>query len=131
MIALDTSYLLDYLDGVEAARAYLADNRDAPFHAPGLSLFEVYSGAARSGGHEALSRAADSLEWVEPLPLTDAAAREAAMVEAELLDDGERINLGDVLIAGICRHQGRGLRAGRRTRRDPVLNGRRVGRLPG
>ncbi|WP_311172536.1 hypothetical protein [Halobellus ordinarius] len=32
--------------------------------------------------------------------------REAAMVEAELLDSGERINLGDTLIAGVCRHHG-------------------------
>ncbi len=28
------------------------------------------------------------------------------MVEAELLDSGERINLGDTLIAGVCRHHG-------------------------
>ncbi|MFC7080616.1 PIN domain-containing protein [Halorussus caseinilyticus] len=48
----------------------------------------------------------NGLDWVEPLPMTDATAREAALVEAELLDTGNRINLGDVLIAGICRHNG-------------------------
>jgi len=29
-----------------------------------------------------------------------------SLVEAELLDAGNRINLGDVLIAGVCRHHG-------------------------
>ena len=38
--------------------------------------------------------------------MEDAAAKEAALIEAELLDAGERVNLGDTLIAGVCRHNG-------------------------
>ena len=49
MIALDTSYLLDYLDGVEDARDFLAEHADRPFFAPSLVLFEVYRGGARAG----------------------------------------------------------------------------------
>lgn len=41
--------------------------------------------------------------------MTEAAAREAALVEAELLDTGHPINLGDVLVAGVCRHHGTGI----------------------
>lgn len=106
MIALDTSFLLDYLDGVDSAAAYLDRRRDRPFFAPSLALFEVYRGAARSSGPEGIEQAATALEWVDPLPLDEPAVREAALVEAELLDAGERINLGETLIAGVCRHHG-------------------------
>lgn len=106
MIAFDTSFLLDYLDGVEATAEYLADHEEKPFFAPSLALFEAYRGAARTGGREQIERVVSALDWAEPLPLGDAAAQEAALIEAELLDAGERVNLGDTLIAGVCRHNG-------------------------
>lgn len=106
MIAFDTSFLLDYLDGVEATVEYLADHEEKPFFAPSLALFEAYRGAARTGGREQIERVVSALDWAEPLPLGDAAAQEAALIEAELLDAGERVNLGDTLIAGVCRHNG-------------------------
>lgn len=106
MIALDTSFLLDYLDGVDAAAKYLYAHEGAPFHAPSLSLFEVYRWAARSGGAEQIERVTSALGWVDPLPVDDAAVREATLVEAELHDAGAPINLGDVLIAGVCRQHG-------------------------
>lgn len=106
MIAFDTSFLLDYLDGEPAAADYLDEHEQKPFFAPTLALFEVYRGAARTGGREHVDRAVSSLDWVEPLPLDDPAAREAALIEAELLDAGEPVNLGDTLIAGVCRHRG-------------------------
>lgn len=37
--------------------------------------------------------------------MTEAAVREAALVEADCLDAGDRVNLGDVLVAGVCRHR--------------------------
>lgn len=106
MIAFDTTFLLDYLDGESDAKEFLEEREDKPFFAPALSLFEVYRGAARTGGRETVEQVASALNWAEPLHLTDATAREAALVEAELLDDGNRINLGDVLVAGVCRHNG-------------------------
>lgn len=106
MIALDTTFLLDYLDGVDDAAAYLEDHEDKPFFAPSLALFEVYRGAARTGGADQVERVESALDWVEPLPLDAPAAREAALVEAELLAAGDPVNLGDALIAGVCRHNG-------------------------
>ena len=106
MKCLETSFLIDYLDGHEAAGAYLEDHPNTPFFAPALSLYEVYRGAARSGGREAVERVEDSLDWVEPLGLVRSGAREAALVEAELLDAGSPINLGDVLISGVVRDAG-------------------------
>jgi predicted nucleic acid-binding protein len=106
MIVIDTSFLLDYLDGVDATAQYLDANEDRPFFTPTLALFEVYRGAARTGGTEQVERVSAGLDWAEPLALNEPAVREAALIEAELLDDGSRINLGDTLIAGLCRHSG-------------------------
>ena len=106
MKCLETSFLIDYLDGHEAAKAYLEERPNTPFFAPSLSLYEVYRGAARSGGREAVERVEDSLDWIEPLNLDHSGAREAALVEAELLDAGSPINLGDILIAGVVRDAG-------------------------
>lgn len=106
MIALDATYLVDYLDGVDDALAFLDDRGSAPLHAPTLALYEVERGALRAGGRDALDAAVEALDWVEPLPLTASAAREAALVEHELREDGAPVNLGDALIAGICRDAG-------------------------
>lgn len=106
MIVFDTSFLLDYLDGDQATAGFLHAHEDKPFFAPSLSLFEVYRGAARTDGGDQIERVTSGLDWIESLPLTEPAAREAALIEAELLDAGKRINLGDTLIAGVCRHHG-------------------------
>lgn len=106
MIAFDTTFLLDYLDAVPATEEFLQRHESKPFFTPSLSLFEVYRGAARTGGTETVDSLTAKLDWIEPLPLTQTTAREAAVIEAELLDDGERINLKDILIAGVCRHHG-------------------------
>lgn len=106
MIAFDTTFLIDYLDGIEATVTYLDSHEEKPLLAPSLSLFEVYRGAARTGGRDQIERVAAGLDWVEPLPVTEPAVREAALVESELLAAGEPVNLGDTLIAGVCRHNG-------------------------
>lgn len=106
MIAFDATFLVDYLTGEDETKAFLDTYGDKPLFAPALGLFEVYRGAARSGGPAQLERAVTALNWVEPLPLTEPAAQEAAIIEAELLNEGNPVNLGDVLIAGICRQAG-------------------------
>jgi len=106
MIALDTTFLLDYLDGVQATADYLDAHAEKPFVAPTLALFEVYRGGARTAGLDGVERVASGLDWVDPLPVTEPATREAAVIEAQLRDAGHPVNLGDVLIAGVCRHNG-------------------------
>lgn len=39
MIVLDTSFLLDYLDGVAATAEFLEAHSGKPFHAPSVSLW--------------------------------------------------------------------------------------------
>ncbi|WP_440765411.1 PIN domain-containing protein [Natronorubrum sp. DTA7] len=106
MIAFDTTFLVDYLDGDGATQTFLENRETKPFYAPSLALFEAYRGAATTAGPAGIERVATGLDWIDPLVLSDGAAREAAAIEAELLENGTPINLGDVLIAGVCRHNG-------------------------
>jgi tRNA(fMet)-specific endonuclease VapC len=109
MIATDTSFLIDYLDGRAEADEFVEEHRDVPFFAPTVALFEAYRGGTRTGGSEHVDRIEGALGFVRPLAFDAAVAHEAALLEAELLDAGKPINLGDVLIAATCRHHGAGL----------------------
>ena len=106
MIIFGTTFLLDYLDGEDATAEFLGDNEAKPFFAPTFALFEAYRGAAQSGDREEMERCSSALDWVEPVPFENAAAKEAALIETELRDAGEGVSLGDTLIAGLCRHHG-------------------------
>ncbi|AHF98303.1 twitching motility protein PilT [Halostagnicola larsenii XH-48] len=108
MIALDTTFLIDYLDGVTATAKFL-ERQSAPiYYAPALVLYEVYEGAALYDG-DSIEKAQTSLDWIEPLEFDHGVSREAAQINAELLEAGQPINHGDVLIAGTCRHHGAAL----------------------
>ncbi|WP_323173653.1 PIN domain-containing protein [Natrialba sp. PRR66] len=105
MIALDATFLIDYLNGVDATAAFL-DQQDAPvYYSSAIAMFEIYQGAAQHDG-DAIATAEESLDWVEPLEFDHEAAKEAARVNAEAMENGRSINIGDVLIAGICRRHG-------------------------
>lgn len=106
MIAFDASFLVDYLDGEPDTEAFIEANRGRPFFAPAPVLFELYRGGARTEGRAGVERVREALDWLEPIPFDGDAAMEAALVEADLLDAGDPVNLGDVLIAGLCRHHG-------------------------
>ena len=106
MIVFDSTFLVDYLNEEDAAAAFLEAHTGKPFFAPSLALFEAYRGAAQSAGRDGVERVTTALDWIEPLDLTEPVAREAATIEAELLEEGNPINLGDVLIAAVCRHNG-------------------------
>ena len=104
---LDSSFILDYLDGDDDGRAavesFLQANENRVFVAPAYVLFEAYAGAAYLDGRAGVDRMASDLEWIEPVPFTERHAREAAVIDAELKVDGTPINVLDVLIAGVAR----------------------------
>jgi predicted nucleic acid-binding protein len=106
--ALDTTFLVDYLaeptDG--PAGTWLAAHEDDVFATPTLCLQEVYRGATLSSGSDTVEDLATGLGWAEPLPFTEASAREAAAVEAELQAAGTPVNRMDALIAGVVRAVG-------------------------
>ncbi len=108
MKALDATFLVDYLEGVADAAAFLESDDTPIYYAPATVMYEVYEGAARYPG-SSIEKAQQSLDWVETLEFDDQAAAEAALVKSELVDHGQPINSGDVLIAGLCRRYGASL----------------------
>lgn len=71
MRCTDTSFLVDYPNGVDAVEAWLADHERQPIHAPTVALFEIYRGALRAERPGGLDEAADALDWTEPLRFTE------------------------------------------------------------
>lgn len=110
MNCLDSTFLIDLLDqdrrGHNAARSWLAANRDVPLYAPTFALWEVFRGAARLDGVEAVEPLSVELDWLEPLPLSRPAVIEAAIIEAELREQGHEISAADYPIAGTARNAG-------------------------
>lgn len=108
MIALDTSFLIDYLRGIDAAGSFLEQRGEPMYYVPAISLFEVYRDAAWSDS-ESVKEVAAGLDWAELLPFDVDATQEAAEIHAELLAAGTPINAADVMIAGVCRRHGAAL----------------------
>lgn len=102
---LDSSFVIDYWNGEPHAKTFL-DGLDAgePVWIPTLVLYELYAGALLSdSSSETITTVASDLDWADPLPFDDGAAREAADIRADLSQRGETINPVDMLIAGIAR----------------------------
>ncbi|MDG5759998.1 PIN domain-containing protein [Natronococcus sp. A-GB1] len=104
---LDSSALVDFLDPEtdhhEDVRSYIEDRPTQPWFSPTIVLFELYQYRARQAGRDGVADLAERLDWVDPLEFTEPAAREAAVIDAELMADGNPINMMDVLIAGVAR----------------------------
>lgn len=84
MHCVDTSFLIDYLNGEQLAEDCLAVNEGETIHVPTEAIFEIYRGVLRAELPGGLEEATDALEWTVSLPFSDPAARETARVEHEL-----------------------------------------------
>lgn len=100
MACLDTSFLIDVLEGAEAARDVFDDLRaDGVRHAVSpVSASELYVGA-HGGSRVEYERAVELLESLRWLELDRATARAAGRLQSDLIDRGEPIGFTDCLIA--------------------------------
>lgn len=110
MNCLDSTFLSDFLDpsrdAHEAAIVWMDRHADEPMYAPTRVRWEVLRGAARLDGIEGIDRLVAELEWLTPLAFPDAAATDAARIEAELRARGDEISAADYPIAGTARNAG-------------------------
>lgn len=111
MKLLETSYLVDYEKGREVARDYYDAHAHEPLAASTVSMFELAFGVVHDANHD-VRELRDSLRWVDFLPFTVADAVEGARIDAELQATGDRIPIGDAMIAGVARNRGATLVAG-------------------
>jgi len=108
---VDSSFLIDYARGDDAAIEYLAAHDSEEIGAPTIVLSELYRGlmiTQEMTQAEAMSK----YEWVQPVPFTNETAAEAADIYVSLRADGEMINKSDIYIAGTARSLGVPLVAG-------------------
>lgn len=107
---MDSNALVDFLDPQteyhDDALSFIENRPAQAWFAPTVVLYEIYRYQARQAGADGISELEDSLEWLDPVPLTHAGVREAALIDAELMTAGTPINQMDVLIAGVTREAG-------------------------
>lgn len=108
MKLLDTTFLIHYWSGQEAAGEYLSTYEDAEtFLTTTINLKELAVGRRRQGQFDR-QELAETFSWLEVVPFDVDAAHEAAALEADLwAGDSTRRQIdslaGDVLIAGVAR----------------------------
>jgi predicted nucleic acid-binding protein len=100
VIVADTDVLIDFLTGVQPVKDQIAKyiNTDQ-LQTTAVSCFELLSGAGENKRGHAVRQLLESLSV---LPLDRAAARHSADVRRKLDHTGQKIGMGDSLIAGIA-----------------------------
>ena len=98
---LDTTFLIDLMNGdtgaVEKARELETDLVQQRLSA--MTLFELYYGAARSNQSEAEREKIENVLASKPVyPADSAVMRKAGRLSGELMNDGNAVGDGDVIV---------------------------------
>jgi len=95
---LDSSFLIDYERGEDAARRFLESHPDATYFIPSVVYGEVLLGAALGGAR--ITEVQQGLEWAEILPVIDTTMLRAAEVASAAQERGVRLDGVDAFVAG-------------------------------
>lgn len=107
MACLDTSFLIDLLDGADGAREVMEelDESGRRHGVSPVSAAELYVGA-HGGTALEFERASELLRSLRWLELDRSCARRAGRIQAELLERGEPVGFTDCLIAATAIEHG-------------------------
>lgn len=111
MKLLDTTFLIDYWDGLPAVRGYLEDNEGSEFLTTTLNLKEIAVGQALAGDLDRHT-ITSTFDWADVVSFEPEHAFRAATLEAEMHRDdavnGAKINsiTGDLLIGAVAQERG-------------------------
>jgi predicted nucleic acid-binding protein len=112
MKCLDSSFLIDYLDGEEATLVYLSENAEAPLYVPAIALYEIYEGAVYDDDDEPKATR-QNLDWMDDvLPFSETTALETARLQRSLLEEGSPLAPRDAMVAATAREVGATLVSG-------------------
>lgn len=104
MTFLDSSVIVDMLQGVDETTAAVRTEGE-PYLTSTICVFEVIDGKLGSGSTD-VDAVRQDFGGVRALELSEPVALEAARLQDELLDDGERMATRDLLIAATARSTG-------------------------
>ena len=100
MIVLDTSFLIDYLRGVEATYDLTDEENEVAITT--ITYHEIMVGLKRKRSKKEEKFFRRLFSEVKILPFDTKAAEESSSIAARLMAIGEEINALDILIAGIA-----------------------------
>lgn len=103
---VDSSLLVGLGQGRDAAVSFYEANRLENVTTTTVVAYEVFAGLADRGASDALEPLRQDLDWVDFVVFTFEDAYEAARLEAELLEAGDRIPVPEVMIAAAARRRG-------------------------
>lgn len=104
MTFLDSSVIIDYLDGVSEVKAYL-DDASQPWLTSTICVYEVIGDDLGAGPVDVVTER-QRFGGVRSLELTEETALEAGRIQDQLYDDGEPMGARDLLIATTARSTG-------------------------
>jgi predicted nucleic acid-binding protein len=104
MTFLDSSVIIDMLNGVDSTVEFVQEQGE-PYLTSSICVFEVLDGKL-GGGQTDVVAARQDFGGVHALELTEEISLEAARMQDELLDDGQRMPTRDLLIAATARSTG-------------------------
>ena len=104
MIILDSDYLIAYLRGNEHATAKFRQlqTRGEKMATTCISIYEVLVGERLYGTPTSLETARKLLASLQPLPFEVDAAEQVALLDADLIHKGNRLEILDLMIAAIA-----------------------------
>jgi hypothetical protein len=104
---LDSSVIIDYLDGVEDVVAFV--DEQPTLVTSSICVYDVLAGEVFSAGETDLIGARENFGRVTALDFSEGVAFEAARMQNRLLDAGNPLSPRDVIIAATARSEGREL----------------------
>lgn len=105
MTVLDSSVVIDYLDGVEDVVSYV-DDEPPPHRTSAVCVYEVLAGEVFGSGDTDIERARQEFGRVDAVPFTGEVAMEAARLQDDLLDAGCTMSPRDLFVAATARYTG-------------------------
>jgi len=104
---LDSSVIIDYLDGVEDVVTFV-DEQPA-LVTSSICIYEVLAGEVFSADETNLVGARENFGRVTALDFSEEVAFEAARMQKRLLESGIPLSPRDLMIAATARSEGKGL----------------------
>lgn len=104
MTFLDSSVIIDMLNGVDSTVAFVQDE-GGPYLTSTICVLEVLDGKLGSSNTD-ITAARQDFGGVRAIDLTETISLEAARLQDQLLDDGQRMAARDLLIAATARSTG-------------------------